>query len=252
MRWWPIVVALSACGRIAFDPASDGQRGSDGSLGDGALADTHDAALQGLPLCDSASSDLVACYRFESSSADESSYGNNGVATNVTYESAGLTGMSLHIGNTSAFAVPESASLDVTTAITLEAWVRPEAIPSGANRSMIIDNNGQYSLVIQAGGDLRCTNALVAMVPQAVTIGVWAHVACTYDGTRIILYVNGVPRAQSAGGGMISTIGTTGLHLGTNNPTGAGVDVLLGFIDQVAIWRVARTSQQICASAGTC
>ena len=72
----------------------------------------------------------------------------------------------------------------------------------------------------------------------------------TYDGTNRI-YVNGVKVGEDAGGGGPSGItGTTGLSIGADNPPGSG-SPLLGEIDQLRIFSVARTDAQIASAAAT-
>ena len=73
---------------------------------------------------------LVAAYAFDegagSTTADRSGNGNNGTLSNATWAgaSAGRFGNALSFNGTSAFVtVPDSNSLDLTTGMTLEAWV---------------------------------------------------------------------------------------------------------------------------------
>ena len=57
---------------------------------------------------------------------DVSGNGNNGTAANITWTTSGKYGNALSFnGSSSRVTVPDSASLHLTTAMTLEAWVYP-------------------------------------------------------------------------------------------------------------------------------
>src|SRR5262249_53170334 len=80
-------------------------------------------------------SGLVAAYGFEEGSgttvADSSGNGNNGTISNATWTTAGKYGKALSFNGTSATVnVPDSASLHLTTGMTLEAWLMPTATSS--------------------------------------------------------------------------------------------------------------------------
>jgi len=105
-------------------------------------------------------------------------------------------------------AVPPSPQLDITgDALTLEAWVRPadqeEAVP------IITKGGKQYSLY-QTGkntlafaiSDAGRSVVLRTQAPPGWREG-WHHVAATYNGRRLQLYVDGRPLASKAQQGTI-------------------------------------------------
>ena len=72
--------------------------------------------------------------------------GNNGTITNATWTTAGKYGDALVFNGTSALVtINDSASLHLTTAMTLEAWVNPSTV-SSAWRDVIYKGNDNYYL----------------------------------------------------------------------------------------------------------
>src|SRR6476661_10277588 len=74
---------------------------------------------------------LVAAYGFDEGAgaavSDASGTGNNGTASNTTW-SAGKFGSALSFNGTNSWVtVADSASLRLTTGMTLEAWVNPRS-----------------------------------------------------------------------------------------------------------------------------
>lgn len=83
----------------------------------------------------------------------------------------------------------------------------------------------------------------VVMSPIPVVNNVWYHVAATYDGSSIKLYINGCLVADSTHSGTIVTndfIAAVGTRSGS--PL---TDHYRGLVDEVRIWNVARTQSQI-------
>jgi hypothetical protein len=222
---------------------------------------THDAAIApidgDLPLDATTTRfctidpDLVGCYRFEVAGDavqphDDSSYANSGSASNGTYP-AGTSGTSMAFDATSATLIPDSASLDVAQ-ITLEVWVLLDSLPdpSGSGRVAVLDNNGQYGMFIASTGAVRCSIGTSTDIGLVIPVGVWTHVACTYDGATVTLYQDGVPGPTISTTIAIPTAGIDGLAFGQNLPSGDNLD---GAIDDLRIWRVPRTAGQIAADA---
>src|SRR5688572_2818080 len=74
--------------------------------------------------------DLVAAFGFEEgtgpTTADTSGNANNAAITGATWATAGRFGKALSFDGTNDWlTVADAASLDLTTGMTLEAWLRP-------------------------------------------------------------------------------------------------------------------------------
>ncbi len=218
----------------------DGPPG-DGPPGDGPGMDTPTAA----PFCDAANEPtLVGCWEFENTLADASGDGNDGTGTSVSF-GTGQLGQGAVLTSGSHIAVADSNSL-TPTAITIEGWIDPTALPTAGNRMGIVDNDGQYGFFLEPTG-LSCSASVTVDATVTITPGTFTHVACTYDGTTGHVYVNGSDVGMATGGAALGAGNTNGAALGGNSPTG---DTLVGTIDQLRIWNTARTAQQICTAAG--
>jgi hypothetical protein len=194
-------------------------------------------------VCTPGDSTLAACFDFENTLANGSRYDITARATEVTYV-PGKLGLAVSVDSASLMTIDETPALDVAQ-LTIEAWVKPHMIPPAGARAGIFDNNGQYGLFLVAGGIVRCFGNGMVDGP-AVAIDEWAHLACTFDGSTLTLFVNGTNAAQGAGAAL-TTSGVDGSAIGMNSPSG---DPLTGDIDSLRIYSVARSPTQICVDAG--
>lgn len=215
-----------------------------------------DGAGRCAPFCDPARATLAACYRFEGNLADESGNGNAGTAVSASFV-AGSRGRGLQPG-TAGMLVGDRPSLDCTTALTIEAWVKLSAWPVDAGyRYGVLDNNGQYGVFIGPSGELRCSLGVVSVAAQAVTVGNWHHIGCVFDGpgrqTRSYLdgvLLDTVDSGLPDGGQRVLGLGdTAGLTIGEQSPSG---DVLQGVVDGVRIWCEPRQALDFCDTLGEC
>src|SRR5207302_7234735 len=74
--------------------------------------------------------ELVAAYSFNEGTGtavtDNSGNGHTGTIANATWTSSGKFGSALSFNGTNAkVSIPDAASLELTTGMTLEAWVNP-------------------------------------------------------------------------------------------------------------------------------
>ncbi len=150
----------------------------------------------------------VAAYGFEEASGaavtDSSGTGNNGTLTNAVRTTAGKFGSALTFNGSNAWVtVPDAPSLDLTNSMTLEAWVKPVTL-SGAWRTVIMkeqSGNLVYDLYASRTGSPAAplSEVYASGSPQAaqatagLALNTWAHLAATYDGSIVRLYVNGTP-----------------------------------------------------------
>lgn len=228
-RW--VLLLVSGC-RLNFD----------------VLPDTSAPDTKTIPLCDVSDARLMACYRFEQAGVDSSVHANHATPVGVTFVS-GVVGMAAQLAVGSSLSVPESATLDFTTGVTLEAWVWPAS--SSVGTQYILDSDNQYGLW-SFDGRLGCSLVPYGTfdAPDLLPLQTWTHVACTYDGSAVRLWVDGSEVAMTPQTGPLDQSSTTGITLGADNPSGG--EELIGLIDEVAIWRGALTAPELCASAGSC
>lgn len=72
-------------------------------------------------------------------------------------------------------------------------------------------------------------------------VNAWTHVAMTYDGTRLVLYVNGLQVATNPAGGTIQSTASP-LWIGGNTPYG---EFFRGVLDDVRVYNRALTPTEI-------
>ena len=105
---------------------------------------------------------LVAAYGFNQGSGvqatDASGQGNTGTISSATWTAAGKFGAALSFNGTSAWVtVADAASLDLTSGLTIEAWVNPTS--GSAWRTVVLKENAPalaYALVLGQRGLASC------------------------------------------------------------------------------------------------
>ena len=193
-------------------------------------------------LCDAP--DLVACYSFDGTALDGSPGARHLTTTAVTYE-PGVVGQAVRLDATSLMTVPADAGLS-PAALTIEAWVWLDA-PVASGRVSIIDHGARWALFILPSELRYGSNVLLAT--YTFPAQVWTHVAATADIAQTVIYVNGTAIATGPGQALNTTPSTELIHVGSNAPPGNSLDLLVGAIDNLRVFSVVRTPEQICAAA---
>ncbi|MDA0180325.1 LamG domain-containing protein [Solirubrobacter phytolaccae] len=200
---------------------------------------------------------LVGAWSFNETSGttakDTSGQGNTGTVSGATRVTAGKFGGALSFdGVNDTVNIPDSASLDLTTGMTLEAWVKPTS--TAGYRSVVFKENAAaghqtYSLYSSNGSARPVAEVAVgpkytsALSSQSAEAGAWTHVAATFDGTQLRVYRNGVEVATKA---------LSGSLVKSNDPLRIGGNKIWdewfkGTIDEVRVWAGARTRAEIAA-----
>ena len=199
---------------------------------------------------------LVASYGFEEGSGasvtDTSGNGNIGNISGATWTTAGRFGKALSFGPGALISVNDSARLDLTTGMTLEAWVYPTNLSASWMNLMIKPNGDPGSanpcFVLQGcAGSSQAPSVFINAAtsnlnaPSPLPLNAWSHVASTYDGATIRLYVNGVQVASRAQTGAM-TASSDPLTIGGNTYSG---EHWAGMIDEVRIYSRALSASEV-------
>ena len=156
---------------------------------------------------------IVSWWRGENNALDAMS-GNNGVLQNGASFSAGEDGQAFSFNGINSYvAIPKAPNLDVSNQVTIEFWMRADPTnamnsyqglvtsdfygieiangyvlgPLGVN--FFISTDGGASVSPSSYPDTATVNGGGAVV----SAGVWHHIAGTYDGAKLQLYVDGQP-----------------------------------------------------------
>ena len=182
-----------------------------------------------------------------SDDCDESLYTftiqGNGIGGEPTANTLDFDGIDdyLSVGQTSA--------IDLSANYTLECWVYLEstASMSGLISKDIVGNNHPYQLRIQPGGQVVSgiyENGGWSAVSSTFNLSTsqWYHIAASYDGAEMRLYINGDLDGQVSRVGSIPVVNSP-LNIGRTNDV--SYQYLNGKMDEVRLWNRTLCSEEI-------
>jgi PKD repeat protein len=203
------------------------------------------------------SAGLVAAFGFDETSGttanDASGTGNDGTILNAT-RTTGKYGNALVFNGSNAWVtVADAASLDLTTGMTLEAWVFPRTM-SGWRSVLMKERPGQLTYALygntdtnRASVEIAGGSSLDARATAPLALNAWTHLAATYDGATLRLFVNGTQVSSRAASGAMLSSGNA-LRIGGNSVWGEYFD---GYIDEVRIYSRALSAAEITSDMNT-
>ncbi|GAB3823724.1 hypothetical protein GCM10028821_01660 [Hymenobacter jeollabukensis] len=139
------------------------------------------------------------------------------------------------------------------TALSLECWVKVNAFKTGApyiSSLMGIEDNGGAAMLRLGDAGLAANRVQFVLggvnlaSNAALNANTWYHLAGTFDGSAMRLYVNGV--LDNSRTGPSSVLADANFYLGRNYASSRCLD---GSLDEVRVWKRALTAAEIAANA---
>ena len=187
--------------------------------------------------------------------AESTSNPNDGTQSG-NVEASGQIGDGQHFDGNDVISAGNHSSLDVSTAVTLEAWINMDSDPGKNKWYNVMGTDGKMSLYL--GGDSGTKTELNAQFwidgteqdlwkigNVDIDPGEWVHVAVTYDGTDVKGYVNGALDFTSNLPGTIDSSTNDFLIGDWKNPTNKPME---GIIDEVRVSSTDRSLEWLEAS----
>ena len=202
----------------------------------------------------SAPAGLVAAYGFDemdvSTVTDVSGNGNTGTISGAVRSASGRYGGALWFdGENDLVTIPDANSLDLSDAMTLEAWVRPEALGTSWRTALVKEQSNALAYALYAHTNFGGPSGHVytrdadrrARAAAVLPLASWSHVAATYDGSTIRVYRDGTE---------IATETVTGAITASSGPLRIGGTQLWsewfeGMIDEVRVYNRALSVAEI-------
>ena len=197
---------------------------------------------------------VVAEWHFDGDAKDTSGNGNDGTIYGATWVD-GKLGKALSFDGVDDYVeVLDSASLDITDKITIEAWIKPNHIqstdyPTIFSKHIGISPGAQYQMGLGKNGigyKIRfCSEPSVGdpcPVGNAdIELSEWNHLAITFDGNKVRYYLDGIIDTEFNMDGPLP-------HYTANIAIGAAPHkrwYFKGIIDEVRIYNRALSEEEI-------
>lgn len=193
---------------------------------------------------------LAAYYAFNGDASDASENASDGVVNGpvLTADRNAVANQAyLFDGTDDAITVADTNNFRFSSQITVAAWIRPDE-----QKSQIIFRKGGgavtplFELSMSGTGDIIFALGANQARKTGYTTATWAHVAGTYDGSMMRLYVNGVLSDSTAiADALIQD--TSVLLIGTR--TNQASNTFHGAIDEIRVYDIGLTQTEIAALA---
>jgi len=201
---------------------------------------------------------LVAAYSFDEGSGtivtDSSGSGNTGVISGAGWSDDAKFGKALAFdGIDDWVTIDDAAALDLSASMTLEAWVYPTEALSQRNWATVIIKEAVYFLYANTSIDTPSTGISLngnqeLYGTQTLPSNIWAHLAGTYDGEQLRLFIDGVEVASMTQTGDFETSDNP-LRIGGNSVWND--EFFPGLIDEIRIYDRALSATEIQADMST-
>ena len=224
------------------------------------------------PACTPSPSGLIAMWSAEGNAKDGFAL-NHGTLVNETSFATGIVGQAFSFdGVNDSVAIPQSPKLNPGNQVTIEFWMKADPTnamnsyqglvtsdfygieiangfaPGPVGVSFFISTDGGANVSPSSYPDTATDNGGGAVV----SAGEWHHVAGTYDGTKLQLYIDGQPWGvpSLASGAISPMLANSFVSIGAEDgrticPDCIGQRNFNGLIDEAAIYNRTLTAEEI-------
>ncbi len=203
-------------------------------------------------------SGLVGYWKFDETSgtnaADSSGSGNAGTTHNApTWTTSGHSNGTLTFNGTSQYVTAANAASLNLNNFSIAFWIKFATSPAGSNVFFVEKDDGtpnyNYEFYYASGNYLNCAYNTASSFGAVLgpswipSTNQWYHLACTYDGSNMNLYVNGLLVTSTPATGTPITASTS-LSIGYVDLFG-GTGFVSGPMDDVRIYNRALNQKEI-------
>ena len=179
---------------------------------------------------------------------------NSGVALYQLDGNANDTGgVSGYIGegaifNGSSSKIDTGDSIISTGAFSASFWTKLDTLPSASSPAFVSNNSNTGNVGFEVGINYITdkvhfyfgAGSVIVNSNSALVANTWYHIACTYDGTNLKMYIDGNLQTQTSTGTLSAA--TNNLHIGKAAAFARYID---GKIDEVRIYDKALSSSEV-------
>ncbi len=171
---------------------------------------------------------------------DYSSNGNDGVVTNVVYDTSGCVfgGCYSFDGTDDRITIPDNESLQEFSAFTYSCWLKSETF-STVDRYFVLKDFPNFYMKAVTGTRIYIRHDQIGdgssdfnPISENLNDKAWHHVVFVWNGSNTHLYVDGNHYTGEAATGTMDLTGAN-LYIGYGSSLG---DDWLGLIDEIGIW----------------
>jgi len=140
---------------------------------------------------------------------------------------------------------------------SIQAWIDPSAVPTNSDKDWIINKLKVYRIGleytdsgVQVTGQIRSDGSYYDANSgdqnfYVTTGGGWYHVVLTFDGTNLVLYVNGDEKDTNSNSSYSTTNQNSEFSIGRRYDT--GTLYYNGRIDEVSFWNTGLSANAVAA-----
>jgi len=191
---------------------------------------------------------IVGYWPFDGSAVDVSGNGHHGTNVGATVVT-GKQGLAYQLSNSSDY-IDLNTPVSMSGQFTTSLWIKPSSV-SGTRRVISNFSDGGFDLHLYSGSGsvifrVYRDGALTASAEGGPLppVGAWTHLAGVWNGSSVLLYVNGQLRASAPTGQTPETSSAT-IKVGALGNLGLRQEDFAGAVDEVMLFNRPLSASEI-------